>query len=222
MIFGVIAALLGTGAGYLQGGRLHRLSVVRFRHSWLLWVAAGVPIVFRISGSRRSLDGVGTLLTVAAVTGFLAVNGRRRVGLQSVCVLLVGLGWSLNAAVIMANGGMPVDRDLLEHRQSEVGRVIDYHQHKHAVLSETTQLRWLADVIPVPCLFGVFGGRSTGCGGISLGDLLILLGIGAFVATSMKDPPTADSPGPGGHSLTRPGHPWRFRTLASVDELSES
>lgn len=159
---------------------------VHFRHSWLLWVAAAGPLAVRATGSRRLLDGAWMLVIVLAVTGFLVVNVRWQVGLLRACVLAVAVGWSLNAVVILANGGMPVERELLERRQSEVAKIIDAHQHQHAVLSETTRVRWLADVVPIPCLFKAFGGRSTGCGGISVGDVVIVLGIGAFVATAMN------------------------------------
>jgi hypothetical protein len=93
---------------------------------------------------------------------------------------LAGLGILMNFSVIAANGGMPV----LEGAASAAGGFPEgltlEGSYKHVWLDARTILGFLADVIPVR-LFGL--GNV-----ISLGDVLLAVGLGAFLEDELRQP----------------------------------
>ena len=89
----VIVVVVAVTAGYLAGGRLHRLADLRFRGSWLpLLAVAFVPLGFGRGGRA------GTLATVAAgslLLGFLIVNiVAQRSGVRAAFALMAPGGCS--------------------------------------------------------------------------------------------------------------------------------
>ena len=84
---------------------------------------------------------------------------------QLTAVLLVSIGVLLNQIVISANGGlMPVDTGCIGVAVD--GRTLD---ERHKVMTDTTEYRYLGDVIPVdvPVYGGIF----------SMGDMVLFLGL---------------------------------------------
>jgi hypothetical protein len=179
----VIASVLGMIIGYLLGGRLRGLAQLRLRALWLVWVALGSSLVAYVP-SMQSAFGDALGMTFALVSVFFFLNARAQAGWLRFGLVVIAVGWMLNGAVIVANGGMPVPRSVLERPASRLDRALDVHRSEHTVLTPSTQLRWLADVIPTPCLRrGSGGGRW--CGAISVGDLLLIGGVGMVEAAAM-------------------------------------
>jgi hypothetical protein len=119
----VIVVVVAVTAGYLAGGRLHRLADLRFRGSWLLLVAvASAPLGF--GGGGRA----GTVATVAAgllLLGFLIVNVvAQRSGVRAAFALMAA-GWLLNLTVITANGAMPTPARVLAGPEWVAERLAD-------------------------------------------------------------------------------------------------
>jgi hypothetical protein len=146
---------------------LRRLSEVRLRHTWLVWVAlvAQVLVISVLPGDHQTLSA-GAHLASYAVAGVFAFANRGLPG-----ALVVAAGGALNFAAIAANGGtMPATAEAL-HRsgwQPAPGHFANSAVVPHARLS------WLGDVFATPSwlpIHSVF----------SVGDILVVLGVAVFL-----------------------------------------
>ena len=134
----------------------------------------------------RIVVGALLLATGALISAFFAANIRGHHGWLRMGIAVMAVGWGLNGAVIFANGGMPVPQSVLDHPPTHLDRALDLHRFEHSVLSPSTRLRWLADVVPVPCLPRVWrDDHRTSCGGVSAGDLLLVGGLAISLSAAM-------------------------------------
>lgn len=179
--------------GWLAGGRVRNLAHVELRRTWLVFTAVGAQAVL---AGVALLGGPGDvlgrpLLAVShlALLAFIAAN-RYQPGM-----LVVLLGLALNAAVIVANGAMPVDPAALV----ALGGSAAIEPGKHQLLTATTVLPWLADVIPVRPLRSV----------VSVGDVVLGAGVGILVVARMRHFP----PLPGRRMRPKPVPPLSLRAL---------
>ena len=156
-------------AGWFRGGRLRHLSAAGFRGTGIAAAAAVAQFVHAFVPS----DTAGAALTVGsqgALLLFLWLN-RFLAG-----ALLVAVGSSLNAAVILANGAMPVSREALLRVSRHPGELAA--QGRHRLLAEGDLLTPLADVIGLPLLRTV----------ISVGDVVLAAGVALMVISLMQRP----------------------------------
>ena len=108
------------------------------------------------------------LLATSVALGALWIALQRR----HLASVLLGVGAALNVAVVVANGGMPVDSGALARvgrRDVDVTRGFLY---KHVPMTGDTRLSWLGDRIPVPIQRNV----------ISVGDVVMAVAICLWVA----------------------------------------
>jgi len=183
----VIVVVVAVTAGYLAGGRLHRLADLRFHGSWLLLLAvAFAPLGF--GGGGRA----GTLATVAAgllLLGFLIANVvAQRTGVRAAFALMAA-GWLLNLTVITANGAMPTPARVLAGPEWWPNLWLTPHLAEHAPINSTTRLVWLADSIQLRLPHVLVP--------VSPGDLLLVAGVIALVVTAMRRRVAAKDAGPG-------------------------
>lgn len=172
-----ITLAASVAAGYLAGGRLHRLADLHFRGVPVLMgslVIALLPVVVTVPDTAaRWLTAIANLIVVA----FLAINVRVHRGAIRAGLVVVTLGWTLNAVVIAANGGMPLSVRAYE-RSGQTDPVTAGKDgfYKIVVAGDATRMRFLGDVIPVRALGQV----------VSIGDVLLSLGIGVTAAGAMR------------------------------------
>jgi hypothetical protein len=161
----VYAALLILATVPLAGGSLSALADVRLRGAWLVALALGVQILITTVLPGLS-DGVFRAVhaaTYGLLAGFLWRN-RRLPG-----VWLVGLGGLLNAAAILANGGvMPAAPGALA-RAGLPAQTPGEFANSAAVPAPV--LGWLGDVFAVPEALGPLANV------FSAGDLVIAAGL---------------------------------------------
>jgi hypothetical protein len=163
--------LLAVPAGYLAGGRLRHLIHIPLRHAWLLWLTAGLQFL----QLRHVRPGFSLLIPVfGLVFAFLLVNLRGRDRALQLAVGAVLTGGALNAAAIAVNGRMPHTAEAL---RAAAALPADPGAAKHFVAGPETRLLWLGDVIPVPAIHGV----------ISIGDIILLLGVAGVIAAGMRN-----------------------------------
>lgn len=173
----MLPVLTGLTAGRLAGGRLADLMSVRLRAMWVLWLAAAAQIV-------QSTTGLPLLAVVfALVLAWIAINiARAAVPLRIGLAVALG-GLAANGAAIVLNERMPYAPEAAE----AAGLAPSLLTPKNEPMDDSTVVGWLGDTLPIPPLGAV----------ISLGDVLIALGVAATVALLMRPPrePTAQDPG---------------------------
>ena len=166
MALPLIGVVLAVGISLLRGGRFS--SAASNDLHWLPVLVAGLLLQTGLDAlADRGLVGdAGTvallLVSEAAVLGFCIRNWDRA------GMVLIGLGFTLNVLVILANGGMPVDPDAIRAMGGDpTGMVL---AGKHHLMDAATALPWLADVIPVPPI-GLI---------VSVGDIVLVVGMVPF------------------------------------------
>ena len=181
MIF-LFAVAGGVALGYALGGRMRNLANVPHRLLLLLWISVALQIGLTfIPGplDRAEVRFSIVLVSYSLIAVWLLVN-LRDPHMPRVGVLLIASGWFLNLLVIAANGGMPVSRTALRRAGQDPNiDVAEGHLFKHVPANEDTSLYVLADVIPVRPIGNV----------ISVGDIVLVLGIIAFIASAMAISP---------------------------------
>lgn len=170
MPFVVIVLIAAIAVGYARGGRLHRVADAELGWAWLLFAGVALQVAVDIASGRGLLaDAPGTVLLVtshAMVIGWIVLN-RFRPGM-----VLIFLGLALNAVVIVANGGMPVDPTAIDAAGLPA---VDALHGKHTLMHDGTRFTFLADIIPVPPLRTV----------ISVGDIVLAAGLIPLVSHLM-------------------------------------
>lgn len=164
MPFTLAVLVLAVTLSYLRGGRLRRLADAPLHWSWLLLAGVALQAAVDLAAARGMLaDGsrAGWLLLLASQLLVLAWV-LRNVYLPG--TVLVAIGLVLNAAVIAANGAMPVSPRAMRVLGGDPGTV---PTGKHMLLSDDTHLPWLADVIPLPPLGSI----------VSVGDVVLAAGL---------------------------------------------
>lgn len=172
----IVAVALGLGLllGLLAGGTLGGLAEVRLRgESALVALVLGtalLPRVFEWSAPRWH----GALLAVWAV-GIAILVWLAWLNVRTPGIGLIGVGLALNAVVIIANGGMPVDPRAAGAMGEALAAALAGSAF-HMPSGAATRLPLLGDVMPVPWVSLV----------VSIGDVLMLVGIAAFLVWAMR------------------------------------
>lgn len=172
------AAILGLLLSLVTGGSLRNLEQEKLRGEWLLLVLLPLQLLWP---KLSQLLGVSCAVSVSvwismmvSLVVILALNARRRWVLA-----VAAFGIAFNIAVIAANGAMPVSMRSV----SELGaprqeaREAFKRDCLHEELVAETRFSQLADVIAIP---GPEWQRAV----VSLGDLLLAVGLGGWVFTA--------------------------------------
>ena len=175
------AVLLGVLIGYLSGGRISRLPLLRFRALYLIPIALLIQVLIFPLFSPEPLLPVATvplhILSYALVLFFLALNLNVRP------LLILGAGAVANLVAILANGGrMPASATALERAGliQTVERLTASGEHGNVLLmNDSTRLNVLGDWLYLPSWF-------PGATAFSIGDLLIMVGLVYLIVRGMR------------------------------------
>ncbi len=172
-MFILFAVPVGIAIGYLLGGRLDRLSELRFHWAWLAVLGLVVQVVL-FSGAAGDMlaGGVGEAIYVASTAAVLIAVLRN---LRIPGMALIALGAASNLAAIVANGGvMPTTADALAAAGLE-----PTDEFSNSAVLDDPALAPLTDIYALPPwlpLHNVF----------SLGDVLIAVGIIVVISLGMR------------------------------------
>lgn len=144
--------VLGVVVGWALRGRIQRLADLRIQWWPLLAGAVSLRVFAGVLGDAAVL---AYIVAFAAIVAVALANA----GIKGMA--LVAAGGALNLAVVVANGGMPVDPTALAVAGASIPR-----DALHVPLSETTALALLADRLPMAVFRGVY----------SVGDVLLTAG----------------------------------------------
>jgi hypothetical protein len=169
-----ITLVLALAAGRTAGGRLVRLAALPFA-GWLLVVVAAVAqlggAALAGAGLGAAAYAAGSVVATVAVVAFV-VRNRSLQGMP-----LVAAGLACNAAVVTANGGMPVSVAAARAAGVAVAPIANGLDPRHVVAGHGTPLGFLADRFPLPLPL-----RPEV---VSVGDVLVAAGVALLVVTAM-------------------------------------
>ncbi len=154
------------------------LGDIELRAWWLLIIAFGLQAgtSFLPNEAWSETAGLVMILGSFVLLMILVVLNRSSPGMW-----IAGIGVLMNFTVIAVNGGMPVLAGAAEVASGFTVSEPDVSgSYKHVPLDENSQLTFLADVIPL---------RLANIGEvISLGDIFLALGLGAFLEHELRRP----------------------------------
>lgn len=175
LLWGLAPAIV---AGLATGGRLRNLAEHKLRFEWLLLpLLAIVAVLPAVSlPAPESITIVFAWMLPVVVCMIVAAFNIRQPGF-----FLVLVGLLLNFTVVAANMAMPVHVTNAVSSMSAdgIGDMLA-RSWLHEAADAGARLLILADVIPVP-------GPGVLRGMVSLGDILIVVGISLFVFVAMHE-----------------------------------
>jgi uncharacterized protein DUF5317 len=169
--------IMAVGAGWATGGNLVNLGFVRLAGTTLALAGLGVMVVLRATSPGPLPTYAGLAAGYCLVGACLALNVARHRRAVRVGLAIVAVGWAMNAAVIAANGGMPLS--LAAHKASgaiEAPTPGHGGSFKVVIADRRTVLPAFGDVIPLRVFHNV----------VSAGDLVMLGGLVVVVAAGMR------------------------------------
>jgi hypothetical protein len=157
----------------LPGSDLRRLGRLRWRHTWLVWLAlADQVLVISVLPESHGLSEAAHLGSYVLAGLFVLLNHR------SAGTLVVGAGGLLNLTAIAANGGvMPASPEALK---ASGWHPSPGHFANSAVVPHP-RLGFLGDVFATPPWLPV---HSV----FSVGDVVIVVGVALFLRETCRTP----------------------------------
>jgi hypothetical protein len=192
MILYVSVILLSVLVGYLVGGRLRGFERLHLRYWWLAPLGLGLQAL-PLPDGRHGTDFLVRMVVLGASYLLLLLFAGVNIRIIGMPLLLVGL--ALNAVVVVANGGMPVSRHVLETSgQTEVLKLLTANEgaKHHHLMTSADLLTPLADVIPIPPPIGQVA---------SVGDVFVYAGLAWLIVAVMR----------GRTGERAPPQGWRYR-----------
>jgi hypothetical protein len=190
----IVVVAVGVIVGYLVGGRLRGIATLRLRAIWLIWLPVIVALLASLPWIKdpSGRDGSVSLQATAAIGAFLLTNALlQRAGIR-IALALMAVGWLLNWAVLVANGGMPVPHDLLESPEpgEALYQLAGTHFLPHVPISPSTALPWLGDVLRLRASNVIIP--------FSIGDAMLVFGTILLIALAMRagSPKQREGPSP--------------------------
>ncbi len=160
---------VSVAVSLMRGGKLSNLSEIYARGWWLLFIGLGMQTAANyVSTDQRELAVWLVLLSYIPLVGVVALN-QRIPGMW-----IAGVGILMNFTVIALNNGMPVLPEAFELAGGELKDLT--FDAKHVMLDSNSRLPFLADIIPMPGSV------------ISMGDVLLAVGLGVFVEDQLQQP----------------------------------
>jgi len=171
MLWLALVLFIATTIALLRGGRLINLADIRLQYWWLLLLGFGIQAATALLPDRDWTRSAATAMILVSYLPLLilVLINRNREGMW-----LAGFGVLMNFSVIALNGGMPVLEGAAVVAAGLGGGAGGFR------LDASTRIPFLGDVIPVR-LFGI--GQV-----ISLGDVLLAVGLGRFLEDELRRP----------------------------------
>lgn len=179
MLWLAIVLFFALAISMLRGGHLVNLGDIELSAWWLLILALALQAGTRFLPDESWSDNTGLAMILGsfALLMILVILNRSKPGMW-----IVGLGVLMNFTVIAINGGMPVLAGAAEVASGFT--VTDPNlsgSYKHVLLDESSRLTFFADVVPLRI-------GSLGHEVLSLGDILLALGLGVFLEHELRRP----------------------------------
>jgi len=172
MFFEVI--ILAIIIGYLLKGRLKNIDIMNIKAVYLVLI--GFLIKFAIVMSvqhaliaRGIIAYILYLIQYSLLLIFVIINRKNKY------ILIMGIGFLLNAVPIFANGGaMPVSTSAAQ----SIGLTKEvWTEGLYRAIDGTTKLNFLGDIIPYKLVRAYV---------ISIGDIILAIGLFLFIVIGMK------------------------------------
>lgn len=174
------ALIIGIIIGYILKGSLKNLENIKFKGAYIA-VSAFVIEVILFSLVRRGILHRGYLTTIIYIIEYALIFLFVYFNRKNKYILIMGLGFLLNALAIFSNGGaMPVSAKaaVAAGLAPSIDAVKATAEGLYIIQNDNTRLYFLGDIIPKTYLRHYV---------ISIGDIIAAIGFMMFIIKGMKN-----------------------------------
>jgi hypothetical protein len=170
----ILALIIAIVIGYIIKGKLSNLQYAEIKAIWLIFLSFFIEFVINMLISRDIITK-GTLTLSLDLVMYLMIFAFTFINRKSKFLLIMGVGFLLNAIPIFANGGaMPVGVEAakavsLDLNVEKVGLYV--------LANSETRFAFLGDIIPVNFIVQQAA---------SIGDFVAAAGLIGFIVVNMR------------------------------------
>lgn len=170
----IAAVVMAVILGYIFKGKLNNIDTSKIKAVYLVFIAFLIEAAINFSMRGEFLTR-GTLTFILDLAMYILLFIFVYLNINNKWILLMGIGFLLNAIVIFFNGGaMPVSPTAL----SAMGVTGDIStQGLYRILDSSTKLPFLGDIIFI---------KYPRTYAISIGDIVEVIAVVLFIFTGMK------------------------------------
>ncbi len=171
----ILALIAGIILGYISKGTLRNLANINLKGTYLIIIGFIIEFVI-IMLIQKKIITAGVITYIMNVIMYILILAFIFVNKKNKYIVIMGVGFMLNAIAIFANGGvMPVSSSAIE----TIGFSTNVHtEGLYNLINSNTNLSFLGDIIPID-----FIGRFI----VSIGDVIAAIGMILFIVKSMKN-----------------------------------
>lgn len=160
--------------GYIFKGKIKNLENVQIKNLSLIFIAFSIELI-TIVCVRNNILSAGKITFFMDITMYMIIFIFVFINKKNTYILLMGIGFILNAIPIFLNGGaMPVSA----YAAKTAGLTLDVRsQGLYLLIDQSTRAALLGDIIPLTFLRHF---------AISIGDIIAAFGLMLFIITGMK------------------------------------
>lgn len=169
----IISIAIAIISGYILGGKLRNLEKLRIKGIYLVFISFTIEFGI-VMGIRNRILTIGKITYLLDIIMYLLILVFIILNRKNPYLLIMGVGFLLNAIPIFLNGGvMPVSREAINITglNSDIGS-----EGLYMVIDSGTKLWFLGDIIPI---------RFINTFIISMGDIFTALGLVLLIVTGM-------------------------------------
>lgn len=171
-IQGIIVAII---IGYALKGRLKNFERVQLKGIYLVTISFSIEFLVVIS-IRKNIINQGIITYMIDLAMYIVLFYFVYLNKRDPFILMIGLGSLLNAIPIFLNGGsMPVSHEAVV----KLGANMDVTKMGlYNFINSNTRFWFLGDIFPYKAVIKVV---------MSIGDIIIVIGLMLFIITGMKN-----------------------------------
>lgn len=170
----IISIVFAIILGYILGGRIRNLEKLNIKGIYIIFISFGLEFAI-VMCIRKGILYIGLTSYLLDVIMYLLLLIFVILNRKNISIIIMGLGFLLNAIPIFLNGGtMPVSRSAIKIAGLDPNISAE---GLYRVIDSSTKLWFLGDIIPINFINNFI---------ISIGDIFTAIGLILLIVTGMK------------------------------------
>ncbi|MBL4937212.1 DUF5317 domain-containing protein [Clostridium sp. YIM B02515] len=171
----LLALIIAVIIGYCLKGKLRNIDAEKVKGLYLVFAAFFLEYIV-LTLLRKGSIKIGTITLLSDIIMYLMLVIFTYFNRKDRWILILGIGFMLNAIVIFANGGMMPVRETIVRSYGFKGDLGTTGLYRF--IDKNTHFVFLSDIIPL-------GNRKLGIA--SIGDIVECIGVAGFIIKEMKN-----------------------------------
>ena len=195
-MFILFAIIIGLLIGFIRGGRIQGITAKKIS----LWPLGLIGVILQVALHlyyyTGGISAIDSLLPIVNFISYILVLIMFVFNLDDFWTILIAVGTTANFVVIFINGGkMPVAQSIVDGLSSGLAGTISQGMNGvYTLMDQTTTTLWfLGDYLRIPAL-GTITSLYGGASGLSVGTIIIMVGLIGWVQYAMSRAKTSASP----------------------------